>query len=137
MDIIKISTHAPLAGCDQTPFSAVSRAIKNFNPRTPCGVRQIFNTQSNTNQEFQPTHPLRGATFRAAGEIRHQKNFNPRTPCGVRRMTASLPTRSSRYFNARTPCGVRLTDADLRLDDLKFQPTHPLRGATFDGVSMR
>ena len=34
----------------------------NFNPRTPCGVRQGLLDESVLSQEFQSTHPLRGAT---------------------------------------------------------------------------
>ena len=59
--IVRISIHAPLAGCD--PLKHVSDGAKrNFNPRTPCGVR-------------------RGTICRRHGGITY---FNPRTPCGVR-----------------------------------------------------
>ena len=34
-----ISIHAPLAGCDRSSSSATASA-SDFNPRTPCGVRQ-------------------------------------------------------------------------------------------------
>ena len=61
LQVIEISIHAPLAGCDR-PYPALRRCQANFNPRTPCGVR--------------PDHsPPR----------RQQRYFNPRTPCGVRR----------------------------------------------------
>ena len=78
----------------------------NFNPRTPCGVRPVEAILS-----YRSTH------------------FNPRTPCGVRR-SFGAPACPPTYFNPRTPCGVR-HDAIHRLDSsLKFQSTHPLRGAT-------
>ena len=57
----KISIHAPLAGCD-SPWPPAIRTHTNFNPRTPCGVRQNSCYSSIC-----------------------QSNFNPRTPCGVRR----------------------------------------------------
>ena len=34
------------------------------------------------------------------------------------------------YFNPRTPCGVRPACSKRKADILKFQSTHPLRGAT-------
>ncbi len=58
--IPRISIHAPRAGCD-----GLARGIpgdeRNFNPRTPCGVRRTV----------------------GHGWI-ERKDFNPRTPCGVR-----------------------------------------------------
>ena len=56
---------------------------KNFNPRTPCGVRP--------------------GRCRIARRLTH---FNPRTPCGVRHgRSHRYPSRCN--FNPRTPCGVR------------------------------
>ena len=57
-----ISIHAPRAGCDGLDLHEL-RGGRNFNPRTPCGVRRFTVTDIST---------LNG-------------NFNPRTPCGVRR----------------------------------------------------
>ena len=57
-----ISIHAPLAGCD-SPFCGCGCGNNiYFNPRTPCGVRQVI----------------------AISCLRFPANFNPRTPCGVR-----------------------------------------------------
>ena len=59
--IPKVSIHALLAECD----GAVNKTINqntSFNPRTPCGVRPVYN-------QLQP----------------QGNGFNPRTPCGVRR----------------------------------------------------
>ena len=126
-----ISIHAPLAGCDASPTPSPLPS-RNFNPRTPCGVRRsrggcgarwetYFNPRTPCGVRplstvmlakifgFQSTHPLRGATSRCRTRARRSRHFNPRTPCGVR----------------------RLSDAQLgRL--YKFQSTHPLRGATFE-----
>ena len=38
---IEISIHAPLAGCDDR-LMPLKYLEHNFNPRTPCGVRQLF-----------------------------------------------------------------------------------------------
>ena len=100
---------------------------------------------------FQPTRPLRGATYVGyyrlingaisthaplAGRddddriiIDNIGNFNPRAPCGAR---PPLP-RASRwlgYFNPRAPCGARLVPLFRRITTCRFQPTRPLRGAT-------
>ena len=56
-----ISIHAPLAGCDPDMSEKASQEI-NFNPRTPCGVRQKFCIIIILVNIFQSTHPLRGAT---------------------------------------------------------------------------
>ena len=80
----KISIHAPLAGCDwnrgrSCPQGRIFQSThplrgatwtacgtyssrRNFNPRTPCGVRP-----------------------RSFSFLSSSSNFNPRTPCGVRR----------------------------------------------------
>ena len=101
-----ISTHAPLAGRDESVRHPPTNE-DYFNPRAPCGARlgmvfvRLFTFQ------FQPTRPLRGATiFMApvtdgAGISTHAPlagrdhesseiivfallNFNPRAPCGAR-----------------------------------------------------
>ena len=82
----------------------------DFNPRTPCGVRQ----------------DPRPARCRLP-------NFNPRTPCGVRlqRQNGSamlLPFQSTHPLRGATPSENSAPRVSL------FQSTHPLRGAT-DGFA--
>ena len=100
-----ISIHAPRAGCDAVSGHGVPDA-GDFNPRTPCGVRQ-----------------------RSHGTAVWCPDFNPRTPCGVRR-----GKRWSGHifydFNPRTPCGVRRVIQKAIEDGIEFQSTHPVRGAT-------
>ena len=146
-----ISIHAPLAGCDLASACCTTRTTTNFNPRTPCGVRPTLSVVLGSPDQFQSTHPLRGATKavhldKGGGGIsihaplagcdsvrvrrrRAQPYFNPRTPCGVRR-SSCMAVRCWKYFNPRTPCGVRRRR--VRPDDRRhaFQSTHPLRGAT-------
>ena len=103
--VLPISIHAPLAGCDLAGLTNIC-IPPNFNPRTPCGVRQEAFQNRYTYNQFQSTHPLRGATDRcyqsfywctisihaplagcdnAVKTIQTaRKDFNPRTPCGVR-----------------------------------------------------
>ena len=59
--LFHISIHAPLAGCD-SPHGAFQNKVVNFNPRTPCGVRQCKVFFVEDSKLFQSTHPLRGAT---------------------------------------------------------------------------
>ena len=59
-DKMVISIHAPRVGCDGLRGPGRIRQ-GDFNPRTPCGVRQ-----------------------KAPRDSAHGQNFNPRTPCGVR-----------------------------------------------------
>ena len=57
-----ISIHAPHAGCDFTK-SAIAGCARNFNPRTPCGVRHDrHGNWMLCVGKFQSTHPMRGAT---------------------------------------------------------------------------
>ncbi len=148
--------------------------LKNFNPRTPCGVRRKLTSTTRQTAQFQSTHPVRGATSseplgsgitrisihapRAGCDLKQsitpveQLNFNPRTPCGVRPSQIGsaagvehfnprtpcgvrqppLRCKSDRdyHFNPRTPCGVRLISHVPAPYGLKFQSTHPVRGAT-------
>ena len=81
---IRISTHAPLAGRDgRARWYTIPKSV------------------------FQPTRPLRGATFFSSASV-----------------FISL------YFNPRAPCGARLEKILFRVGTILFQPTRPLRGAT-------
>ena len=101
-----ISIHAPLAGCDRVE-SAGRFYHRNFNPRTPCGVRPFFRGMKSTASLFQSTHPLRGATGRCLFLFRRL------------RISIHAPL-----------AGCDLLDALAAALPDKFQSTHPLRGAT-------
>ena len=59
---LKISIHAPLAGCDHKMLICAF-GLCYFNPRTPCGVRRSpCRLRACSARTFQSTHPLRGAT---------------------------------------------------------------------------
>ena len=128
-----VSTHAPLAGSDsRAPRTAApSRGFNprspcgerrrghpveprqaRFNPRSPCGERHLLDGALERPQLFQPTLPLRGATFDQRCSTLNPIRFNPRSPCGERRSNSfAAPMRHL------------------------FQPTLPLRGATANSVS--
>ena len=87
-----ISIHAPREGCDQpgrsirirdrdfnprTPrgvrlscFSLRRTVLVDFNPRTPRGVRLTLRSDRPKRSEFQSTHPARGATANFTKEQR-------------------------------------------------------------------
>ena len=104
--IEKISIHAPREGCDyykskrpswsryfnpRTPrgvrrgvLPIPGRGVCNFNPRTPRGVRRLIKFLVKVLDEFQSTHPARGATLPPTTGFQLSRDFNPRTPRGVR-----------------------------------------------------
>ena len=105
-----ISTHAPREGCDARaisrlvglrafqpthPARGATRVhvllvggIRDFNPRTPRGVRRLWDGGCIRVEVFQSTHPARGATRCPPGPPGFSPYFNPRTPRGVRRIFA-------------------------------------------------
>ena len=79
--------------------------------------------------EFQFTHPVRGAT-RLARELVRKLSVSihaPRAGCDLNLVQMSS---GNVCFNSRTPCGVRLQHRYIVEFYLKFQFTHPVRGAT-------
>ena len=89
---------------------SIPQLCKNFNPRTPCGVRHAElrrlhhrshisihaphagcdpekSDSARAGFEFQSTHPMRGATCHFLIQLFVVSYFNPRTPCGVRHET--------------------------------------------------
>ena len=123
------STH-PMRGATLYTLAAASSG-KDFNPRTPCGVRP--DTIASYCSSVTP-------------------NFNPRTPCGVRRCNIIAHTVTSgisihaphagcdRCFCLTSFCvrisihaphaGCDVINWEIILIIVKFQSTHPMRGAT-------
>ena len=123
-----ISIHAPLAGCDwnrgrSCPQGRIFQSThplrgatkwqrkaktggRDFNPRTPCGVRRCETIKVFKIFRFQSTHPLRGATQSKENQV-EQRKFQSTHP--LRGATETI----------RIIISARL-----------FQSTHPLRGAT-------
>ena len=122
------STH-PVWGAT-TPYHDGSSSSRDFNPRTPCGVRHDHLMAAGLTMEFQSTHPVWGATWPVRVEIFAHWAFQsthpvwgatgpaqtlrvwgmisihaPRVGCDVFSCCGTL---CKSYFNPRTPCGVRL-----------------------------
>ena len=59
----------PMRGATGHSALVVVRA-RNFNPRSPCGERQVMRPWAALTVQFQPTLPMRGATVIAfEGEV--------------------------------------------------------------------
>ena len=86
-----ISIHAPHAGRDRRSLLQ-GGYYTHFNPRAPCGARQLESK-------------LVGIA----------SNFNPRAPCGARLRT-KIKGGQPLYFNPRAPCGARLACMRPRTD---------------------
>ena len=108
----RISTHAPLAGRDDSIGGSLA-VQQDFNPRAPCGARHCLHGIVGVLELFQPTRPLRGATFARMSNSAMMVVFQPTRP--LRGATWVVTSRKTMYG--------------------EFQPTRPLRGATktFDG----
>ena len=105
-----ISTHAPLTGCDLLPPS-LAKLVPYFNPRTPHGVR-----------------------LPSAGPGCLRRDFNPRTPHGVRPHQRRGHPRG-RVISTHAPLtGCDSMNFVIAFFLLIFQPTHPSRGATGNKV---
>ena len=62
-DSTVISTHVPLVGYDDRE-KLYAVILRNFNSRTPCGVRLVFGVPGRAAAPFQLTYPLWGTTTR-------------------------------------------------------------------------
>ena len=102
----------------------------NFNPRAPCGARPPSVTGAINILYFNPRAPC-GARPSKYPCMHRDKYFNPRAPCGARPgLYVDYCTLCS-HFNPRAPCGARRRSAKHSAYPLIFQPTRPLRGATW------
>ena len=134
------------------PLPFLSRGVREFNPRSPCGERlQLLLRWLGLTQYFNPRSPCGERLYRCAilmsrryfnprspcGErlgiqraAAPQQYFNPRSPCGERpgMMRCWIP--QCRDFNPRSPCGERLLITQKLLKQIPFQSTLPVWGAT-------
>ena len=103
--------------------------LTNFNPRTPCGVRQRDDLQVMISPRISIHAPLAGCDAPTPTSSCRHNYFNPRTPCGVRRTQATAPWRICAFQSThplRGATGATRSTGRSR----EFQSTHPLRGAT-------
>ena len=79
----EISIHAPRVGCDNR-FPPMPGTQSDFNPRTPCGVRQALGGKVPLVWRISIHAPRVGCDCPSWSGVFMILNFNPRTPCGVR-----------------------------------------------------
>ena len=148
----QVSTHAPLAGSDAVSLAlGCLRRVSTHAPLAGSDARALFGPSLLA--VFQPTLPLRGATFLSARLAWALEQFQPTLP--LRGATALLRReRAVDVVSTHAPlagsddgglgrasrCIVVSTHAPLAGSDLLmdrysrrdwFQPTLPLRGATY------
>ena len=125
---ISVSIHAPREGCDSCA-AAYRRTRLCFNSRTPGGVRPDEFVTTYVNNEFQFTHPGRGATI-TFSNLYQVLLFQFTHPGRGATFCAIISIVIIRCFNSRTPGGVRRSAPYQILLSVRFQFTHPGRGAT-------
>ena len=118
-----ISIHAPRVGCDPEPDQADSQR-DDFNPRTPCGVRQDLLIDRCAGHQISIHAPRVGCDDLSVPPEPEPMDFNPRTPCGVRLVDLRHGITEG-DFNPRTPCGVRLREPGNSGDHGHFNPRTP------------
>ena len=110
-------------------FPGPSPAAPDFNPRSPCGERRLSVVPVFISSRFQSTLPMRGATVSGlpvpvAFMISiHAPHAGSDPPC-------MIYTGYFCDFNPRSPCGERLRRKPGVCQNLLFQSTLPMRGAT-------
>ena len=128
-----ISTHAPRAGRDART-ARMSRDLRDFNPRAPCGARRCNCSICCCISLFQPTRPVRGATYPLWLKS-YASAISTHAPRAGRDYLEPQLCRIHHHFNPRAPCGARPVSADDERNEIKFQPTRPVRGATLTGIA--
>ena len=147
---VTVSIHASHAGRDLCPADC-HPCKPGFNPRAPCGARPAVMTQEETQDAFQSTRPMRGATETAMRrrahvmfqstrpmrgatifvlEISTPPTFQSTRPMRGATVLVSCPESSLRCFNPRAPCGARPRNRLHTVCQGVFQSTRPMRGAT-------
>ena len=151
LGLVRISIHAPLAGCDSVARAAASvadisihaplagcdgkrgrfgRHGGHFNPRTPCGVRPRGIGGLKAKRCISIHAPLAGCdTIRRYHSfyVRRISIHAPLAGCDI-----SLPQYGhSTLISIHAPlAGCDATTAGAGTTRWRFQSTHPLRGAT-------
>ena len=127
--LLRISTHAPLAGRDECRRE-ITGGQSRFQPTRPLrGATAGRQDRAQGRLQFQPTRPLRGATI-VFPPLSQTGGISTHAPLAGRDGRNLRCRHPSRYFNPRAPCGARPTPPSSGGRSSAFQPTRPLRGAT-------
>ena len=127
-DVRDVSIHAPRAGRDLRRRHC-KILCSRFNPRAPCGARLSNGDLILFGLCVSIHAPRAGRDISYVISRPSENGFNPRAPCGARPAIASLSFLVL-GFNPRAPCGARQDPRLCICDNLLFQSTRPVRGAT-------
>ena len=129
-DTIKFQPTRPLRGATR-PASSGSACRSNFNPRAPCGARPVWIRIEIAIHDFNPRAPCGARRTPRATSLTRTTNFNPRAPCGAR-PRARFPLSIFLLISTHAPLAGRDRGHGFLCPfSSSFQPTRPLRGATF------
>ena len=125
---------------------------RNFNPRTPCGVRPADRAPPWPLGAISIHAPHAGCDVNVLSPATNEEDFNPRTPCGVRRAESGVENATGKIsihaphagcdLPQKVPGGKRAISihaphagcdyypAINKATIYAFQSTHPMRGAT-------
>ena len=122
-----ISIHAPRVGRDQAWFRPVGYS-RYFNPRAPCGARQIISCFPSVSNKFQSTRPVWGATMilSAAEYLDDISIHAPR----VGRDQKKLGETEKQLISIHAPRVGRDDGITPTIGSNGFQSTRPVWGAT-------
>ncbi len=102
----QISIHASHAGCDGMSYF-VKAKLYDFNPRIPCGMRQLVVGTNVIMGPFQSTHPMRDATKALFDDLADLEISIHASHAGCDVYHASQFRTETGHFNPRIPCGMR------------------------------
>ena len=105
---LQISIHAPRAGRDKGQATLKQSVNIYFNPRAPCGARQLPDFETYKMLRISIHAPRAGRDPPTAQPLKRTLYFNPRAPCGARRAERNVSD-GCQHFNPRAPCGARLS----------------------------
>ena len=137
------STHL-MRGATSSVRTVLSDTVKNFNPRTSCGVRLVNPRALLPGFSISIHAPHAGCDMGNADGLATVLNFNPRTSCGVRRREGTLPYRHKAISIHAPHAGCDPSIGEPSFPWAVFQSTHLMRGATagipvpggLDGISI-
>ena len=122
------STH-PMRGATDRRGGALA-LVRHFNPRTPCGVRQLSLGRKDIMWRISIHAPHAGCDGARSARRPGILHFNPRTPCGVRHLYGMCGD-GWYVISIHAPhagCDEGFYCGYVRIKP--FQSTHPMRGAT-------
>ena len=130
-----ISTHAPLAGRDGHCAWICPRG-RNFNPRAPCGARLLELRLDDPHLVISTHAPLAGRDYKIKNE-ELDRLISTHAPLAGRDLNQIPPAEIAVGISTHAPLAGRDAKSLVVGAYRPFQPTRPLRGATYGGDLIR